>query len=95
MYKKILIVSTLLAGMTSSIALAQNGQSLINKCDNKKDPIIYTEFECPEGYTIVTEGWLSETNMTAAGEFADDDQIQRSTRKNNEGREPDQDNYHR
>ena len=58
--------------LLSSPSWAQDGQSTINKCDNGKDPIVYTEFDCPEGYEIVTEGWLSETNMTNASVFGSD-----------------------
>ncbi len=60
--------------LLSAPSFAQDGQSTINKCDNGKDPIVYTEFDCPEGYEIVTEGWLSETNMTSASAFGSNDE---------------------
>ena len=67
MYKTLVVVGLLSFGMTS--ALAQSSDSTINKCSNGKDPIVYTEFDCPEGYDIVVDGWLSETNMTTAEEY--------------------------
>lgn len=70
MYKTLAVVSLLFFGVTS--AFAQSTNSTINKCDNGKDPIVYTEFDCPVGYEIVTEGWLSETNMTSAEKFGDE-----------------------
>lgn len=65
MYKKLLIIVGILSLSIVPIS-AQMLQSTVNKCDNKKGPIIYTEFDCPEGYELVTDGWLNETNMTTA-----------------------------
>lgn len=70
MYKQLFIVGLLSFGIAP--AFAQSSDSTINKCDNGKDPIVYTEFDCPEGFEIVTEGWLSETNMTSAEKFGDE-----------------------
>lgn len=70
MYKALVVAGLLSIGMTS--ALAQSSDSTINKCSNGKDPIVYTEFDCPESYEIVTEGWLGETNITSAEKFGDE-----------------------
>lgn len=71
MKKTLLVASAML--YCTSLGFAQNTQSTINKCDNGKDPIVYTEFDCPEGYEVVTEGWLSETNVTSAEKFGNDE----------------------
>lgn len=85
MYKKLFLVSVLSFGVAP--AFAQVSDSTINKCNDGKSPIIYTEFDCPEGYEIVTEGWLSETNMTAAEKFGDSskemDEYNRGDNNNN------------
>ena len=73
MYKTLVVVGLLSFGMTS--ALAQSSDSTINKCSNGKDPIVYTEFECPEGYEIVIEDWLGETNITSAEKFGDESKL--------------------
>ncbi|MGL4674174.1 MAG: hypothetical protein ACRCXK_04880 [Wohlfahrtiimonas sp.] len=73
MYKKLAIVGLLSVGMSS--AFAQSTDSTINKCSNGKDPIVYTEFDCPEGYDIVVDSWLSETNITSAEKFGDESKV--------------------
>lgn len=80
MYKKLLIVGLFALGV--SPAFSQTSQSTINKCDNGKGSIIYTEFDCPEGYEIVTEGWLSETNMTSAEKFGDESKLEENRHNN-------------
>ncbi|GAA5102496.1 hypothetical protein [Wohlfahrtiimonas larvae] len=70
MYRKLAIASALSLVMTS--AFAQSTDSTINKCSNGKDPIVYTEFDCPEGYEAIVDSWLSETNMTTAEKFGDE-----------------------
>lgn len=70
MYKILAIVGLLSVSITS--AFAQSSSSTINKCDNGKDPIVYTEFDCPEGYEAISDSWLSETNMTSAEKFGDE-----------------------
>lgn len=81
MYKTLVVVGLLSFGMTS--ALAQSSDSTINKCSNGKDPIVYTEFDCPEGYDIVVDSWLSETNMTTAEKFGDESKIEEQIRDTN------------
>ena len=88
MYKTLVVVGLLSFGMTS--ALAQSSDSTINKCSNGKDPIVYTEFDCPEGYDIVVDGWLSETNMTTAEKFGDESKIEEEKARNSDGRVVDQ-----
>lgn len=81
MYKTLAVVGLLSFGMTS--AFAQSSDSTINKCSNGKDPIVYTEFDCPEGYEVVVDGWLSETNMTTAEKFGDESKIEEQIRDAN------------
>lgn len=88
MYKTLVVVGLLSFGMTS--ALAQSSDSTINKCSNGKDPIVYTEFDCPEGYDIVVDGWLSETNMTTAEKFGDESKVTEENVRNSDGRVVDQ-----
>ncbi len=70
MYKSLMVVGLLSVGMTT--AFAQKSDSTINKCSNGKNPIVYTEFDCPEGYDVVVDSWLSETNITSAEKFGDE-----------------------
>lgn len=84
MYRQLVIVGLLSLSMTS--AFAQSTNSTINKCDNGKDPIVYTEFDCPEGYEIVTEGWLSETNVTSAEKFGDESKAHEEVIRDMNGR---------
>lgn len=88
MYKTLVVVGLLSFGMTS--ALAQSSDSTINKCSNGKDPIVYTEFDCPEGYDIVVDSWLSETNMTTAEKFGDESKVTEENVRNSDGRVVDQ-----
>ena len=88
MYKTLVVVGLLSFGITS--ALAQSSSSTINKCSNGKDPIVYTEFDCPEGYDIVVDSWLSETNMTTAEKFGDESKVTEENVRNSDGRVVDQ-----
>ena len=88
MYKTLVVVGLLSFGMAS--ALAQSSDSTINKCSNGKDPIVYTEFDCPEGYDIVVDSWLSETNMTTAEKFGDESKVTEENVRNSDGRVVDQ-----
>lgn len=81
MSKILLIMGVMLLG--SSYSWAQDRESTINKCDNSKDPIVYTEFDCPEGYEVVTEGWLSETNITSGAAFGDETNTNNTDTYNN------------
>lgn len=87
MYKKLAIVGLLSLGMTS--AFAQRTDSTINKCSNGKDPIVYTEFDCPEGYDVIIDSWLSETNMTSAEKFGDESKIREEKTFDSDGRSVD------
>lgn len=88
MYKTLVVVGLLSFGMTS--ALAQSSDSTINKCSNGKKPIVYTEFDCPEGYDIVVDSWLSETNMTTAEKFGNEPNVTEEKIRDSNGRLVDQ-----
>lgn len=90
MYKSVLIIGMLT--LVVSPVLAQTSDSIINKCDNGKGPIIYTEFDCPEGYEAMTDSWLSETNMTSAAQFGDESQQKDNSPRNNSSNNNNNDN---
>lgn len=81
MYKKLAIVGLLSFSMIP--AFAQSSDSTINKCSNGKDPIVYTEFDCPEGYDAIVDSWLSETNITTAEKFGDESKVEEQIRDTN------------
>lgn len=41
--------------------------AFIKKCvHNTNKKLLYTEFDCPNNYTQITNDWLNDTNMTSA-----------------------------
>ncbi len=47
-----------------TVSIAEAG--ILNKCVHKKDSkkVIYSQFNCPEEYSLIDENWREETNIT-------------------------------